>query len=538
VPLPRTRQVLRDWRRQAQRNRDQLEKLMEQLYRHQLAAPGGAQDAVMEYYRQSAIRQDLLALTIATATETAHAVARLREPSARAVGDWESIVARLYAALRDGAIDDAKRLLPRLLNAIAAKPLLYVPLDRGGDPRAIYRAKYLRETLRGLAAELPQLGLLRQTYALLEAALQIENTAAGDAWQISEFAQLFHTGYTGAVERLAQCLVDAGGNRPDDERTALLVGQLVGRFSRLWVRHTSSVRLSSVEQAATPAEWDAMVAFVVRYGRDLFTQKFMNLANLRGILQQGTAAYLDQLSREPEEQTPLRLLEELDRRIDRSEAAALLDFILRVVVEHYEAYKDYNATTPQSDAGDNLFMLFELLRVQISYERHRWAFEPAYVAHRVLVRHGLVDVAEVLQRAFAEETEPVATRLLRRLQEVESRFTIRVPVIAERLAETFVRPLELNQILARTAQVVQAARGGQDNSAITEFTGAVDAFAERVTGTGQDHPTWLGLLETEVARSLAESPAIEPSTLAGATPRPTVKLEDIELQLKNWDEPA
>src|SRR5207244_10332897 len=58
---------------------------------------------------------------------------------------------------------------------------------------------------------------------------------------------------------------------------------------------------------------------------------------------------------------PIWLIAELDRVLPRSDAVRRLELVLRVVVENYEEYKDYNATTSQSDYGENLHVLLDFL---------------------------------------------------------------------------------------------------------------------------------------------------------------------------------
>ncbi len=68
--------------------------------------------------------------------------------------------------------------------------------------------------------------------------------------------------------------------------------QLIEVLLRCWLSHSRGVRLSVLETVADPQRWRRLKRFVERYGEDLFTQGFMNLGNLRGILHQGVREYL------------------------------------------------------------------------------------------------------------------------------------------------------------------------------------------------------------------------------------------------------
>ena len=63
--------------------------------------------------------------------------------------------------------------------------------------------------------------------------------------------------------------------------------------------HSGGVRLSVLESVSDQEQWRKLKQFIERYGGDLFTQQFMNMGNLRGILHQGVAEYLETLRDEP-----------------------------------------------------------------------------------------------------------------------------------------------------------------------------------------------------------------------------------------------
>ena len=125
-------------------------------------------------------------------------------------------------------------------------------------------------------------------------------------------------------------------------------------------------------------EWQALQAFVQRYGGDLFHARFLTLANLRGILHRGVGAYLDYLrrqSRSAASGAPAR--RPRTASIRREDAVRRLEVVLQAVVENYEEYKDYNTTTTQSDYGENLHVLLEFLRLKAALRAARLAVPAA-----------------------------------------------------------------------------------------------------------------------------------------------------------------
>ena len=90
-----------------------------------------------------------------------------------------------------------------------------------------------------------------------------------------------------------------------------------------WLSHSRTLRLSVVERLSAVTEWQAFVAFVDRYGADLFTQKFLNLGNLRAILHQHASVWLSNMA-QAEDAPDIRLLRELGTDVTHDEAAKWL----------------------------------------------------------------------------------------------------------------------------------------------------------------------------------------------------------------------
>jgi hypothetical protein len=301
-----------------------------------------------------------------------------------------------------------------------------------------------------------------------------------------------------------------------------------------WLTHSRTLRLSVVERLANDAEWEAFVAFVKRYGADLFTQKFLNLGNLRAILHQRASVWLSNLEENAEteaslaeggyqpassdDESELRLVAELGGAISREEAAKWLTLAIEAVVENYREYRDYNTTTTHSDHGELLYTLIDFLRLRAGYDRVAWNLRPVVMAHEILVRQDRPTAAEMWQQALAERTAETADVNLARFDELCNEYGIRLPSVAERLGERFTRPLAIDRVRALVAPAIGAAeRVEQDPK-----TGAPcsklpspcsktrpDAFAIlkqeiadlalEPAGAGLDLPDWLEALEDEVS---------------------------------------
>ena len=265
--------------------------------------------------------------------------------------------------------------------------------------------------VRTLATILPRLGLMTETYHVLRTARGMELAHPPQGRGVTEFNELYQAAYRGCVE----CIVASAATwgRPNDDETLVdLLDTLTTPFLGLWIDHARSLQLSTLETVRGDDEWRELREFIKRYGRDLFDARFLTLGNLRGILHRGIGPWLEYLRENPDPLHPIRLIEDLDQKIAREEAVGRLQIILQAVVENYEEYKDFNATTTASDYGDSLYILLDFLRLKTSYERHAWHFRPVALAHDVLARRGRTDAAVAWEESFAQlAQEPAAQHL-------------------------------------------------------------------------------------------------------------------------------
>ena len=81
-------------------------------------------------------------------------------------------IIEIYRAIMQRNDEEVRRVLPGLLRSLSTKPLLYVPLEHGGEPKQIMTARSMQMVIRFLLTHLPQLGMLRETWHLLRTALR------------------------------------------------------------------------------------------------------------------------------------------------------------------------------------------------------------------------------------------------------------------------------------------------------------------------------------------------------------------------------
>jgi hypothetical protein len=293
-----------------------------------------------------------------------------------------------------------------------------------------------------------------------------------------------------------------------------------------------------LETLGGEADWQQLLAFMRRYGGDLFHARFMTLGNLRGILHRGVSAHLDYLRDNPDPLRPVRLLDDLDTVIPRADAVRRLEVALQAVVENYEEFKDYNTTTTQSDYGENLYVLLDFLRLKAAYERHAWQLRPRVLVHEVLARRGRTEAALRWEQALVSLTDGLARQHQERQARLERQHGVRLSTVSDRLAERFVKPLALDRLCALIEPCLAEARRGE-TAAFERLRRELETYTATPTGVGLDVPAWLRRLEMELQRARAEQSRL--GMLAEGffrVPRRPLSFEELQRQLGDWDRPA
>jgi hypothetical protein len=242
------------------------------------------------------------------------------------------------------------------------------------------------------------------------------------------------------------------------------------------------------------------VNFIQLYGGPIFTQSFLRLGNVRAILHQGVGHWLDQLIEEGEtDQFELMFSDIESGVISRADVERMLSVVLEAVIDHYSEYRDYNSTTTQSDRGEMLYMLLDFLRLRVRYDRVSWNLKPIYWTHEVLVRAGCHLAAQQWRRALAERIGRESEIYLEQLTELQNRYAMRMPTVADRLRERFTRPMTVDRMRALVGPAIRQYRVQGSASPLFELLiEECKLMMEQPTGVGLDVPQWLTALESEV----------------------------------------
>lgn len=525
IQLQRRREIYSSWMDQVVDNREKLITLLQSAHRYRLPASGADQDSLMEYDRHRLYKESLIQRIIESCVQTENAVRMLGAVVAaidhlvedRPLDEVQSQVQHqqpLVSVFSAVLLRDRSRIIdlfPALSEFLSQHSLLYMPLSKGGDPLEIVKFRALRGAIVDLLRCLPAIGLLVETHELLETSLAMERNQQAGVGSITEFDGLFKVGFCSMVRSLARAtsqMKDKACENVDDpnelrqrkkDADAVLfdcVELLTESLLIMWLEHSRTLRLSVLEKVNDDESWSRLVEFIQRYGADIFSQPFLRLSNVRAILHQGVGTWLDQLEKMPA-RPEIRLLDELDHKLPRSKAVRYLTLILESVIDNYAEYRDYNASTTQSDRGDMLFTLLDFLRLSRKYDRVCWHLNPVIWAHEILVRQQINPVARMWRRSLVERVDGEAQKYLDELDELRKKYSIRLDSIGRHLEGRFIQPMQIDRL---RAQVEPAMRDPHSRASMRSFellVSEIEAFT-RHPGAAVDVPDWLAALEEEV----------------------------------------
>lgn len=554
--LERTKGVQRD-----------LRKLATELWQRELSAPPGDHDSNVEYDAQLQTKLYLLQTTLNTivtfrAAEWSLQAAIPPVEHAEPAGDGlsQAIIAVLRP-LHAGDATEVRKQLPLLQKALRKQPLLYVPLDHGGEPEQILAARSIQSLMRRLLKYLPQLGLLRETWHLLRTAHQMERASRPQGMAVTEFDRLFRIAIKSTLEAIVQASGRWKAGRFSDEDLIELVGTVVELYLDQWLDHSASMRLSTVEALKLDSVWDETQKFIKTYGGELFHARQLTLGNVRAILHQNVDAFLAYLAENEDPLHPSKLLSDLEeQRIDRELVIEQLSLIYQIVVERYDRFLEYNSTTTQSDYGESFYTLLDFLRLETSYDRDAWNLLPVALAHEVLSRSHKEDAAQIWEDVFAIKTEDMAAKHLADLEKLERKYGMRLPSVTNHLHERFVKPLAVNKMIALMGTACEESRelgepaaktskakskkkspstASQDPPAFRRMQELCEDYLKTTSGSGLDVPPWLRALEDELNKVQREddrwqSPEYEPEL---RLPPCNLNLREMRQQMKQWKDP-
>jgi len=532
------------WHQQARRWQTDLAELMHSVWAHEIGETSGDHDANVEYDIQLQVKYYLLHHIVSTLISLRNAERLLSGSMPETLAtprpsQDEERLAAVYRAIIRREPAEVQKLLPEVVNWLEQHPLLYVPLEHGGKPGPLLRTQALQSVVRFLLRELPKLGLIRETYHVLQTAFRMERRYRPEGQAITEFDRLFDLALRcslAAVVKSARTWEEVG---EDAEALIEAVGEVLDFYQKLWIDHSRTMRISSVDGLRDAEDWEELAEFIEQYGSELFHASQLTLGNVRAILHNSVDWYLEYLEKEQDPLHPMRLLQDIEEgRIDREEAAWALETIYSIVVDKFDRFLEYNTTTTQSDYGENFYCLLEFLRVEAGYDRDAWHMQPLMIVHEVLCRAGMKEAAKLWETTYEVQTADIAAQHLEDLKELQQEYGMRMPVIADHLNQRFVKPLAVNRMVALIQPAVADAREGKfDSPSFNELSQEIDAYLKDSWGSGIDVPGWIRTLDKEVHEATDPEEGGRPGAEADIQlPEILLTLADFRDQLKRWKE--
>ena len=531
-------EALRGWHMRARELQRELSRLLREVARETIGAPSGEHDSNVEYDMQLQAKVYLLHLIIATQVACRNAQRCLAGILPDEPQKTRGVIARVYRGVLTGDAGAVRQHLPVLLRKVARSPLLYVPIEAGGNPAQVRSVRNLQTLFEFLFSQLPRMGLLRETWQVLRTVYRMERSSKPRGQAVTEFDRLFHS----ALRSTLECVVRSSNRwRSGRLLTAELiefVNSVTERYLALWNRHSSTMRLSSVEELNHDATWRKVKRFIERYGADFFQVRMLTLGNIRAVLHSGLDEYLNYLASNQDPLHPVRLLDDLAAgEADREEAVTTLRLIYSCLVEKFERFIEYNTTTTQSDYGEKMHCLLDFLRLEAEYERSAWALAPAVTTQEVLTRLGKPEAAELWKRQIRRRTRQVADEHLKSLAELEASHGMHLPALSDRIHEQFVKPLAVYRMVALVPHAVEDAGKHRESDSFERLQSEINAYLESTSGSNVDIPPWLWHLEREVDRVVApDDEPVEPGPVPLELPQTLINLTEMRRQLKAWDE--
>lgn len=535
--------LLVDARKQIQRTGQDLRKLARAVSQYKLSRPGADADAMVNYDRLRLLRDSLLDQVMNALVSVTESKRFLTAAIGNDIDEFidieeERSAVRLLGACLRGETKDAEKFWPDVRASLVGQQILYVPLNRGGHAANITEVRARQQLIQDLLYWLPRLGLLKETFHLMELVRAMESTPVGPG-AITEFDDLFEVG----CRSIVNALIDAGGESNEDgnEQDAETGDWLVANMEdvmepllRSWLEHSRTLRLSVLEQVQTEEAWKPFASFIKQFGRDLFTQRFLNIGNLRGILHQGVDTWLRMIEEreEPDYQT---ILDALEHGVDRREFVQHLTLVLETIVENYAEYRDYNSTTTQSDRGDLLYTLIDFLRLRVSYDRIVWNLRPVVLAHQVLANRGCKDTAERWRQSLKDKIQAEARRHMARLEQLQKKYAMQLPSISKRISERFMRPLMIDYLCSLIEPAIFHEDKEARQTAFARIHEQAEAFMQEPSGAGLDVPTWLLMMEDTI-RSVHDKVEASLQRLLETHMLPPTRLsaEEIQTNIRSW----
>ena len=530
---------IQGWLASIQLFRRELGRLISEVRAYEIKTLSADLDANIEYDIQAQSRYLMMQNVISTTVEYLMAErlllsALLDHDSASDDPDkFDQDVVSVLRAVLENNVEEVRSCFPAFCESLRKRPLLYVPFESGGQPARILKARTLQSLIRLLLSQLPRLGLIEETYRLLQTAYAMERHSRPLGQAVTEFDRLFRMGLSCSVEAILHASKRWKTDTPRQKKNVFRrIERLLDAYGDLWSKHSSSMRLSIVEELHDDERARSVEDFIETYGDDLFHTRMLTLGNARAIVHHGADSLLDEMEQSMGLTQTVRIIDDVNSgRFDRGEATAIMEFVYESVVDNFDRFLEYNTTTTHSDYGHRLYCLLDFLRLESLYDRFSWNHIPHQVAHEAATRIDNVEIAEEIEADLASMTRGVAQSLVEELQELETEYGVQLPSLHDRIHERIVGSLKVNSMTARVRRCSLRTTQQSQQDAKQQFKilrQEIADFMESRLGSGIEPPDWMQRLGREFERVHEMH--------AGATPESLSQIGFSKITQRNIDQ--
>ena len=500
------RAVLKEWLSAIRGRLQGLGELVREVRDHQIEVTASGVEGNIEYDVQLQFRFLLMQNALSTSVEFLMAerliAAVIAEPpSGTESGETlDHHISGMLTSLFAGDREAARHCFPEFCSDLRKRPLLYIPFENGGQPVAILQARTLQAILRVLLSQFPRQGMLLETYQLLRLTLIVERNLRPPGQAVTEFDRLFRIGLSNCVE----AIVHSGANA-DESVVFEQLREFTQECRYLWRQHSSSMRLSIVEDLHDVRFAEDVRLFIETYGEELFHARMLTLGNARAILHHGAEVMFNELEEMVRPIQQVQILDDIENGVIDAEAAAeLIEFVLECVVDNFDRFLEYNTTTTYSDYGSRLYCLLDFLRVEVLYDRFEWNWIPWQVTQDTLEQAGRSSLADRMIDYVQDETRGQAEDLVEQLQDLEKKYGVQLPSLHDRVHERILGAMTQNRLASLVYRSCPEAEGQTQDSAAANFVrlrSELSQFMKGRNGSGIEPPEWMQRLATEVERA-------------------------------------
>lgn len=532
---------LREWLVSIREFRRELGHFITEVFEHQIETYSSDLDANIDFDIQMQSRYLLLQNAVSTTVEFLMAeriLCAVLQEDDNLPGSGSEFDRRLVGMLRavlSHDVETVRQDFAEFTAALSRKPLLYVPFEHGGQPAQVLAARTLQAVIRMLLRQLPRLGLLEQTFRLLQTAFRMERTSRPLGQAVTEFDRLFRIGLSGSVEAILHAS-KRWKNDTNRQRRSIFrrIQRLLDVYKELWAAHSSSMRLSVIEDLNDARRAREVRKFIEAYGDELFHTRMLTLGNARAIVHGGADSLLDEMAQAQSFGQRISIIEALEsNRISRDDATDLMEFVYESVVDNFDRFLEYNTTTTHSDYGNRLYCLLDFLRVECTYERFNWNHIPWQIAHEAAARSGCEDVTAELEDELRDITSEAAESIVAELHNLESVYGVQLPTLHDHIHERIVGGLAVNRMMARVGRCSAGLNDVSDEEAAENFSvlrSEIAEFMEDRLGSGIEPPDWMQRLGREFERIHDEHSGLSSEPLTNVDMRKVTQRE-IDQQL-------